>query len=216
MQNGAGRRVLVTGFERFGGDQTNPSEHIVRTLSGRRVGDCEIVGALLPVDAGRVMDVLLGALAAAGSPVAVICTGLAPGRTGLALERIAVNLLDFEIPDNAGNQVHSHPVSQDGEAARFTKLPVDRILAGWREARIPGYVSDSAGTFLCNQVFYEVLALSNRSYPAGFIHVPASPELAIARGADKMPSMSLDLMVRGIEIAVAATVAAARTEAAAR
>jgi pyroglutamyl-peptidase len=193
------RRALVTGFEPFGGDPINPSELIARRLDGREIGGYRVVGRALPVDAQALPDALAAALAAAGEVDAIIGTGLAAGRTALALERTAVNVLDFDQPDDTGTLLRGKAIHENGAAAYFTNLPLARILAAWREAGIPGYVSDSAGTYICNQLFYEVLALNERSIPIGFVHLPCSVELAIARGPAKTPSLSLDLMRRGIE-----------------
>ena len=192
-------RVLVTGFEPFGGDATNPSGSIATRLDGREVGRYRVAGRVLPVDARALPAALAEVFAATAAIDAIVGLGLAAGRTALALERTAVNILDFEQPDNAGTLLHGVPIHENGAAAFFTNLPLARILAAWREAGIPGYISDSAGTYICNQLFYEVLALNERSIPIGFVHLPCSAELAIARGAAKTPSLPLELMSRGIE-----------------
>jgi len=198
------RRILVTGFEPFGGDAVNPSDLIARDLDGRRVGGYRVVGRTLPVDAHALPKALAAALGDAEEPDAILGTGLATGRTALALERTAVNLLDLEQPDNAGTLLSGAPVRENGAAAYFTNLPLARILATWHQAGIPGYVSDSAGTYICNQLFYEVLALNERSIPIGFVHLPCTPELAIARGPAKTPSLPLELQRRGIETLIEA------------
>jgi pyroglutamyl-peptidase len=197
------RRILITGFEPFGGHQTNPSGLLAQRLDGRDVAGYRVVGRLLPVEALALPAALAGAISEA-EPDAIVGLGLAAGRTALALERTAVNLLDFEEPDNAGTILRETPVRENGAAAYFTNLPLSRILAAWHAAGIPGYVSDSAGTYICNQFLYEVLALNERSIPAGFVHLPCTPELAIARGPANTPSLPLELMSRGIETLIEA------------
>jgi pyroglutamyl-peptidase len=120
----------------------------------------------------------------------------------LALERVAINVLDFPIPDNEGSQPAGEPVVEDGPAAYFATLPIKAILTAWQEAGLPGYVSNTAGTYVCNQTFYTSLHLSgDPGYRAGLIHVPYMPEQAagIEGGA---PSIALALMVEAVEIAL--------------
>lgn len=185
------RTVLVTGFEPFGGNPTNPSEILARDLDGAIVAGARIVGRVLPVDTHAVVPAFRAALAEAGEPALVLCTGLAAGRSALAIERTAVNVLAFEIADNAGNVIREGLIHRNGDAARFAKLPLEAIVAAWRAAGIPGYISESAGTYVCNQLFYEVLALEGRPMLAGFLHVPASHELSLAT------------MRAGLELAIA-------------
>jgi pyroglutamyl-peptidase len=132
-------------------------------------------------------------------PRLVLSLGLANGRSMLALERVAINVLDFPIPDNAGSQPTDAPIVDGGPTAYFATLPIKAILAAWREAGLPSYVSNTAGTYVCNQTFYHSLHLSGKyGYRAGLIHVPYLPEQA-ARAEGGAPSMSLDLMVEAVE-----------------
>ena len=195
--------VLVTGFEPFGGHALNPSALVARALDGATIAGHRVFGRVLPVEATTVVAALEAAIAEAGSPALVLCTGLAADRASLALERTAVNVLSFEIPDNAGNLIREGLIRQNGDAARFAKLPLEEIVAAWHSAGIPGYVSETAGTYICNQVFYEVLALKGSPMLSGFLHLPCSHELAIARGAAKTPSLSLETMQNGVEILIA-------------
>ncbi len=185
------RRVLVTGFEPFGDHATNPSASIAGRLDGRTIAGREILGRVLPVDAALVSAALRAALDEAGDVELIVATGLAARRDRIALERVAVNRLDFDRPDNAGAVVRGRPVAENGAAELPANLPLDRILSAWLAAGIPGYISDSAGTYVCNQLFYEVLALTKGSIPAGFVHVP--------------PSLPIEILVRAVEIAVATT-----------
>jgi pyroglutamyl-peptidase len=204
------RRVLVAGFEPFAGDSFNPSAVLARRLAGRSIAGHRITGCVLPVDSSRVGSVLRGTLAAE-APDMVLLTGLAAGRSGLSLERGARNRLDFDLPDNSGRVIRGEMVVQDGAEHLFTNLPLDAVLAAWQAAGIPGRLSESAGTYVCNQAFYEVLALNVRSIPIGFVHLPCTPEQARARagGAEPCPSLELDEMVRGVELAIATTLSVA-------
>ncbi len=195
--------VLVTGFEPFGGHALNPSTLIARALDGAMIAGHRVIGRVLPVDTTTVVAALEAAVADAGSPVLVLGTGLAADRTSLALERTAVNVLSFDIPDNAGNLIREGLIHQNGEAARFAKFPLEEIVAAWHAAGVPGYVSETAGTYVCNQVFYELLALKGPPMLSGFLHLPCSHELAIARGAAKTPSLSLETMQTGVEMLIA-------------
>ena len=195
--------LLVTGFEPFGDHAINPSAILAHALDGATIADHRILGRVLPVDTTTVVAALEAAIAEAGSPALVLCTGLAADRASLALERTAVNVLAFDIPDNAGNLIREGLIHQNGDAAHFAKLPIEEIIAAWHSAGIPGYVSETAGTYVCNQIFYEVLALKGPSMLSGFLHLPCSHELAIARGAAKTPSLSLETMQTGVEILIA-------------
>ena len=195
--------VLVTGFEPFGGHALNPSALVARALDGATIAGHRVFGRVLPVEAATVVAALEAAICEAGAPALVLCTGLAADRASLALERTAVNVLSFDIPDNAGNLIREGLIRQNGDAAHFAKLPLEKIVAAWHSAGIPGYVSETAGTYICNQVFYEMLALKGPPMLSGFLHLPCSHELAIARGAAKTPSLSLETMQTAVEILIA-------------
>jgi pyroglutamyl-peptidase len=193
--------ILLTGFEAFGDSEKNPTAEIVRLLDGTSVGDHRVSGIALPVTAAGAPKALKEAIAL-HDPSLVLSLGLAGGRNMLALERVAINVLDFPIPDNDGLQPSDEPVVEDGPAAYLTTLPIKAILAAWQEAGLPGYVSNTAVTYVCNQTFYNSLHRSGEhGYRAGLIHVPYLPEQAagIEGGAS---SMSLDLMVEAVEIAL--------------
>lgn len=203
--------ILVTGYEPFGSHAVNPSQELAKALDGRRIGNCAIAGAVLPVhhlEASRHVSILLGEMA----PVAVVHLGLAEGRARLALERAALNVMDYRIPDNAGFRAEGEPCVPEGPAAYFATLPLPEILAALTAEGIPAYVSNSAGTFLCNQTLYATLheiKMRELTAPAGFIHLPLLPAMVAASGTDQ-PSMDLPLMLRGVETAlrvVAETVA---------
>jgi pyroglutamyl-peptidase len=193
--------ILVTGFEAFGDSEKNPTAEIVQLLDGTSVDSYRVAGVVLPVTATGAPAALRDAVAR-HSPSLVLSLGLASGRSMLALERVAINVLDFPIPDNDGYQPADEPVLEDGPAAYFATLPIKAILTAWREAGLPGYVSNTAGTYVCNQTFYNSLHLAREhGYRAGLVHVPYLPEQAVhAEGG--APSMSLGLMVEAVEIAL--------------
>jgi pyroglutamyl-peptidase len=200
--------VLVTGFEPFGGSSVNPSEQVARSLEGRLIAGRRVVARILPVETAGIGDLLRQAFEEE-RPELVVCTGLAASRTAVSLERVAVNVLDFEQPDNAGEARTNEPILRGGPHARLSPMPIAEILEAWESNGVPGYVSNSAGTYLCNQVLYEALGIAESVSPpvtAGFIHLPYLPEQAIAAGAGNSPSMSLELMTRAVELAIAATV----------
>lgn len=202
-------RALVTGFEPFGGDGINPSQEVLALLP-RRLGPLDIVTRGLPCVFGLAQQVLAEAIGSA-DPDIVLAVGLAGGRGELSLERVAINIDDARIPDNAGNQPVDRAIVRDGPPAYFAGLPIQAAVAALRQAGLPAAVSNSAGTFVCNHLFYGLMhfaAASSRPLRAGFLHVPYLPEQAARQpGA---PSMALSDLVRGIEIIL--SVAAERTD----
>lgn len=163
--------VLLTGFEPFGGDAANPSGDAVRLVAAAWEGPATLRTAILPVAfAGGATR--LRELIAEHRPAVVLTTGLAGGRSAIGIERIAVNLIDARIPDNAGAQPIDEPSIADAPPAAFATLPVKAIAAAIRDAGIPAEVSHTAGTFVCNHVFFTALAAAPSGTRAGFIHVP--------------------------------------------
>lgn len=197
-------RVLLTGFEPFGGEAINPSWEAVRALRGEVIAGHRVEVLCLPVVFGAALNPLRAALRR-HKPNLVIAVGLAASRSALSVERIAINVDDARIADNAGAQPVDQPVVQGGPAAYFARLPVKAIRQAWLEAGLPAEVSQSAGTFVCNHVFYALLhALRRRpAVRAGFIHVPPLPEQA-PPGVRGLP---LEQIVEGLRIAVATALA---------
>jgi pyroglutamyl-peptidase len=195
--------ILVTGFEPFGPHTVNPSQELVKLLDGRRIGSCAVAGAVLPVhhlEASRHVSALLGELA----PAAIVHLGLAEGRARLGLERVALNVMDYRIPDNAGYRAEGEPCVPEGPAAYFASLPLPEMLAALTAQGIPAYVSNSAGTFLCNQILYHTLhGILTRELTAraGFVHLPFLPAMVAESRVDQ-PSMDLPLMLRAMETAL--------------
>jgi pyroglutamyl-peptidase len=193
--------LLLTGFEPFGDDPDNPSWEAVRRLHGRVVAGHRVVAVRLPVAFGSSLRVLRGAIRET-RPALVLCVGLAGGRAQLSLERIAINVDDARIPDNAGQQPVDAPIIEGGPAAYFSTLPLKAMLLALRESGIPAEVSQSAGTYVCNHVFYGLMhALRTRpAVRAGFVHIPYAPEQAARHpGA---PSLATDTVVKGLRRAL--------------
>ena len=206
------QNVLITGFEPFDQDPLNPSWEVARALQGWQPaspgGACTVQAVQLPCVFGAAIEHLQQALAQ-WQPTLVICLGLASGRSEITPERIAINVDDASIPDNAGRQPVDVAVQPGGPAAYFSTLPSKAMVRDLRAQGIAAAVSNTAGTFVCNHVFYALmhqLALQAAAplgavvARGGFIHVPALPELAALHPG--MPSMALDSQVRGIQIAV--------------
>ena len=193
--------VLVTGFGRYGDQTSNPSELLARALDGQRIAGETITGVVLPVATAQVSGALATAISNA-RPRIVVALGVAPGRTAPSLERAAINVRDFPIPDNDGAQPVDEPVVVGGPDAYLASLPVKMVLSAWRTAGLPGYISNSAGTYVCNQVFYLVSHLARQDgFRAGFIHLPALPTPDTA--TVPRPSMSLELMEGAVRTTVA-------------
>jgi len=201
-------KILLTGFEPFAGAATNSSGDAVEVVRGRWSGtresaNDELVVARLPVVFAQAGVQLLD-LVAEHTPDVVIATGLANGRSSVTPERVAINLEDARIPDNAGDQPTERSIETSGPAAYWSGLPVAAISAAISGAGIPSSVSTTAGTYVCNSVMYRLLAsVRGSGVAAGFIHVPSSPRLA--EGTSD-PFLEVDEIARALEIAIETTV----------
>ncbi|BCJ38717.1 pyrrolidone-carboxylate peptidase [Actinocatenispora thailandica] len=187
-------RVLVTGFEPFGGSALNPSWAAASTMDG-------VDAVELPCTFGGSIPALRAAIRRY-EPELVLCTGLAGGRTGLSVERVAINVDDARIADNAGAQPIDEPIVPGGPAAYFSSLPIKACVAALREAGIPAAVSQTAGTFVCNHVFYglaHLIATEFAGLRGGFVHVPYAPEQVTDAAA---PSMPVADIARGLGVVV--------------
>jgi len=203
---GAGSNViLVTGFEAFGGETMNPSWEICAQLP-REIAGARVETVQVPCEFRRSIEVVAEAIER-HRPSIVISVGQAGGRDRICVERIAINVDDARIPDNAGAQPIDDAIASNGPPAYFATIPVKAMVRAVRAAGIPAEVSNTAGTYVCNHVMYGLLhflAASGRKARAGFIHVPyADSQVLDKRDA---PSMSLASMTRGIEAAIAAAV----------
>ena len=190
--------VLVTGFEPFGGSPVNPSWQAVHAQDRRVIADRRVVGAALPTVFGQSL-LRLAQLVEQHQPALVVCTGQAGGRGALSLERVAINVDDARIPDNAGARPIDTPVVAGGPAAYFSSLPIKAMLQALLRAGINAEVSQTAGTFVCNHVFYGLMhLLAQPRYQAvrgGLVHVPFLPEQG-------QPSMRVDEIVAGLALGI--------------
>jgi pyroglutamyl-peptidase len=190
-------RVLMTGFAPFGGEPVNPSWQAVSALGARRD---DVAAVELPCEFAASLPALRRAIEV-HEPELVVCVGQAGGRAEVTPERVAINLVDARIPDNAGDQPVDVPVIEDGPAAYFTTLPVKACVAAIRAAGVPAAVSHTAGTYVCNQVFYGLMHLLASDFPelrGGFVHVPFSPEQVAASGK-AAPSLGVDRIADALE-----------------
>lgn len=195
-------KALVTGFEPFGGEHVNASCEAVRCLQPR-IDGLQLVTAILPTTYAR-SHVVLEAAIAREHPDIVLCVGQAGDRGALSIERVAVNLQDARMPDNDGAQPVDAPILADGPAAYFSLLPVRAIADALAAAQLPAEISLSAGTFVCNHVFYRLMHLARvgaRRFRGGFLHVPCLSGQAAAGAA----TMTADDIARGIRIVLETT-----------
>jgi pyroglutamyl-peptidase len=194
------RTVLVTGFEPFGGGATNPSQEIARALAGREIAGRRVAGAVLPCVFGDANHALRRLLRE-HRPELVICLGLAAGRSGITPERVAINVDDARMPDNAGCQPVDQPIVAGGPAAYWSTLPIKAIVAALRTRGIEASVSQTAGTFVCNHVFYGLMhALRRRpGVRGGFVHLPEEA----GRGGADASGLSREAMIAAIAEAIA-------------
>jgi len=199
------QRILVTGFEPFGGETINPSWDVAQALHGQQRGGAQITAVQLPCVFAESLPVLRAAIRR-HQPQVVLSLGLAGSRSAISLERVAVNLCDARIPDNAGAQPPGTPVVAGGPAAYFTRLPVKALVQRLQAAGLPAELSLSAGSFVCNQVMYGLLHALRRQpgVLAGFIHLPPLPEQAAAHPGSR--PLALAAQVQGLALVVDALV----------
>ncbi len=191
-------KVLITYFEPFGGHALNASAEAVKRLPAT-IGGQRIITVAIPTVFGKSIEVLRCAIDE-HRPDVVICVGQAGSRSGITPERVAINLMDARMPDNAGNQPQDKPIEPDGPAAYFSTLPIRAMVEAMSSAGILASISNTAGTYVCNQLMYGLLHLQHTHYPnmrAGFIHVPCLSE-QVAIGGQVL--MSLEDIVDGLII----------------
>jgi len=192
-------KILVTGFEPFDNNALNPSQMVIEALKIVQFKDTDLHTFLLPVDTNAMPEVFLKKINTL-APDIVISLGQATGRAVISLEKVAINLLDFRIPDNKGHQVREKPILSNGPDAYFSTLPVNYLFENLSSLGIPCEISYSAGAYLCNQAFYLLMNYSQTSANlrfAGFIHLPALPE-QISKEKKPIPSMSLQTDIDAI------------------
>lgn len=195
------RVILLTGFEPFGGERTNPSWEVASWLDGKEIGGATIHALELPVNCRRAAKVVTDAIGHI-RPAAVLGLGQAGGRPALSIEKVAVNLADERASRESDGGANARPVMPGGPAAYFARIPIAPMLRAIGRAGIPATLSLSAGVYVCNAVMYSALhALRSRPrVPAGFIHLPYTAAQATRHRAAS--SMSVDLMTAGVEIAL--------------
>jgi len=195
-------KILVTGFEPFNGESINPSLEVIRDLDGGGIeGDLSTL--LLPVDRHRAVDQTIECVTRL-HPDLIIMLGEAGGRFRVNPERVAINVDDYRIPDNAGNQPADEQIVEGGPAGYFSTLPVRAITNRLIDSGIPAAISNSAGTYLCNRLFYSVMHLINTrdiKARAGFIHLPYLHEQTLPKQHD-FPSLSRETLLRAARIAI--------------
>jgi len=202
-------RILITGFEPFGGADRNPSWDAVSLLAAAPPGGLDITAVQLPCVFGDAIEELRSAVLRL-EPDLVICTGQAGGRPDVTVERVAVNIDDAPIPDNAGNQPIDRPIVEDGPAAYFSTLPIKACVEAARLEAVPTSVSQTAGTYVCNHVFYGLMHLIATERPAirgGFVHVPFLPGQVVDNGKPSMAASTIADALRAV-VTTAATVTA--------
>ena len=188
------KKLLITGFEPFGNCPKNPSWMAVEALP-EQVGDYALKKLALPTVFGKAGALVLEA-AKAFAPDVILCVGQAGGRDAVTPERIAVNIRDARIPDNAGHQPRGEFVAEDGPAAYFSTVPVIKMAQAIRDREIPATVSNSAGAYVCNDTLYLLLhAYAGTDTRVGFIHVPNTPELG-------SPSLPLEKIIAALVAAI--------------
>ena len=193
------KKLLITGFDPFGGEIVNPSWEAVRLLP-EQIGEYKLTKLQIPTEFARAAKTVLEA-AEKETPDVILCLGQAGGRSGVTPEVIGINLREARIPDNAGFQPQNEPVDPQGPAAYFSTVPVREMVESIRAAQIPAALSFSAGAFVCNDVLYSVLRdCEGKGVRAGFIHVPFLPEQA----GEGVPSLPLAQIVTALSKAIEA------------
>lgn len=194
------KRVLVTGFEPFGQSKLNPSQLLVEALTSEDLPGVELSALVLPVEFDRASEILLTKIAQI-SPDFVISFGQAEGRSAITPEKIAINLNHARIADNSGDQRQDSVIDELGNDGYFSTLPVNQIVEAIKSVGVESELSLSAGTFVCNHIFYKLQKeLSNSSIKSGFIHIPLVPEQSAEfPGA---PTMEINLIIRGAKAAI--------------
>jgi len=195
------KTILLTGFEPFGGISINPSIEACKPYEGKVINGAKIKVAQIPLRYDEVKPSLVKAIEET-KPAAIICTGQSGSGT-INLERVAINVADARIPYNCGTQPVDKTIEPEGPVAYFSTLPLRKLLAALTEAKIPTVISNSAGTFGCNHIFFELMhyiSENKADIPAGFIHVPSLPEQVIEK--KNQPSMALSLTTKALGVAL--------------
>lgn len=199
-------KILVTGFDSFGGATINPAYEAVRQLPDR-IDGAEIMKIEIPTVFGK-DEAVMRAAVEEYKPDVVLCVGQASGRSGITVEKVAINLMEARIPDNEGNQPLDTPVKEDGATAYFATVPVKRMVQYMQNAKIPARVSYTAGTYVCNDIMYRLLYMIEKEHPdmrGGFVHVPYLPEQTVSL-PDGTPSMSSGMIAEALVCGIRAII----------
>ncbi|WP_153462936.1 MULTISPECIES: pyroglutamyl-peptidase I [Sediminibacillus] len=192
-------KILLTGFEPFLGMSENPTELVTRKFAGKTLLGMEIIGHILPVDFQNASKQLITQVDQL-QPDMIVSLGLAAGRNQITPERVAINCMDGE-PDNVGNSYQDKKIADNGPDGYFSTLPIRNLVKALQQTGIPAGISNSAGTYLCNQIMYTAshyIETSDIDCRTGFIHMPAHHELALAN--PKLPSWSLNDLNTAVEV----------------
>jgi len=198
-------KALITGFNPFGSDTINPSYEIVKKLP-ETIEGCHIIKKEIPTVFNESIKELV-TIIEAEEPDFVICIGQAGGEFAMRVERVAINLNEARIADNKGQQPQDEIINEDGKMAYFATIPTKAIVKEMIDSNIPAVLSYTAGTFVCNHLFYGLMYAISQNFPqvrGGFIHVPFLPEQVLAK--KNTPFMTLDMMTKAIEVAIKATI----------
>lgn len=196
-------KILVTGFDPFGGETINPAIEAVKRIPDEILG-MEIIKLEIPTVRWKSLEMIEAAIKKY-DPEVILSVGQAGGRADISVERIGINVDEFRIPDNEGNQPADETIDPDGPDAYFLNLPIKKMVERIRKYQIPASVSNTAGTFVCNHVAYGTRRMLELRYPekrSGFIHIPFVPQQVVEKKA--MPSMSLEMIVQGLTAALEA------------
>lgn len=194
-------KILITGFDPFGGEKINPAYEAVKAIKDN-INGVEVVKMEVPTVFYDSIEKVTKKIKEI-DPIAVLLIGQAGGRFGMTVERVAINVDDARIKDNKGQQPIDKPIDPEGQPAYFSTIPVKKIVEKMKENKIPASVSNTAGTFVCNHLLYGTLNYihkNNKNIKAGFIHVPFLPEQVIDK--PNTPSMSVETIVKALETAV--------------
>jgi pyroglutamyl-peptidase len=191
-------KILISGFEPFGGRSSNPTKLIIEAIIEKKLSlpkNVIVESILLPVTFKESFD-LLKKRTDSFHPDIILSLGQAGGRNAIELERVAINCLDADIPDNLGHQPRDEKIDPEGESAYFSTLPLRELEAALKAADLPCRISNSAGTYVCNYLFYQLLKSASENEICGFIHFPYLPEQA----KDLEPFLPLDKQLQAVEI----------------
>ena len=200
-------KILVTGFDPFGGEPINPAYEAVKLLP-KNIKGAEIITTEIPTIFSKGAEEVEKAIIE-HSPDAVVCIGQAGGRSCISIEKVAINLREASISDNSGNKIVDEKIKDDGENAYFSTLPVKSMVQNVRKNGIPSNISYTAGTYVCNDVMYTLLYMINKKYhniKGGFIHVPYATQQVVDK-PNNLASMPIETIAKGLEYALEAIVA---------